>query len=203
MTSTKAYARLRKLGTPVIETADAAAALRTSAGAANKVLTRLAEAGLVQRLFHGLWAIADAVDPLTLPDRLSAPYPSYVSLQTALYHHGLISQIPAVVYAVTLGRTRRLTTAVGTFSLHHVAPTLFGGFEVDGSGLKLATPEKALFDVLYLSGKRTREFSTLPELELPRGFRWSELRRWVAGIDFARDRTLVERRIGRIRAEQA
>lgn len=37
-------------------------------------------------------------------------------------------------------------TEVGTFSIHHVAPEIFGGFEETGRGAKLATPEKALFD---------------------------------------------------------
>jgi hypothetical protein len=100
---------------------------------------------------------------------------------------------------VTLGRARRVRTAAGTFSIHHVAPEVFGGFEVTPSGVKMASPEKALFDVLYLSGKRTREFSSLPELELPPGFRWSELRRWRARITSRRDRTIVERRMSRLR----
>ncbi len=203
MTSTEGFARLRNLGATIIETADAAAALHMSPDAAQKLLERLRKAGLVRRVFHGLWAFIERVDPLMLPDHLTAPFPSYVSLQTALYHHGLISQIPAVMYAVTLGRGRRVRTDVGTFSLHHVSPALFDGFEIDPAGLKLATPEKALFDVLYLSGKRTREFSTLPEVEFPAGFRWSELRHWMARISSPRDRTIVERRIQALRGRDS
>jgi predicted transcriptional regulator of viral defense system len=200
MTSSDAYATLRGLKVPVIETADAAAALGMSSDAAQKILARLVRPGLLKRVFHGLWAIGDAVDPLLLTDYLTAPLPSYVSLQTALYHHGLISQVPAVIYAVTLGRARRLHTAVATFSIHHVTPAIFGGFEVGASGIKLATPEKAIFDVLYLSGKRTREFSRLPELDLPRSFRWSVVRSWLDRVTFSRDRTIIEQRIAKLRA---
>jgi predicted transcriptional regulator of viral defense system len=198
MTSAEAYARLLKLAVPVIETAAAAAALGLSSGAAHKVLGRIARAGLASHVFHGLWAVGDVTDPLLLPDHVTAPLPSYVSLQTALYHHGLISQIPAVIYAVTSGRTRRVQTTVGTLSIHHVAPEIFGGFEMAASGVKMAIPEKALFDVLYLSGKRTRQFSGLPELELPPGFRWSIVRQWLQRVTSPRDRTLIRLRIEKL-----
>ncbi|HEX9622015.1 MAG TPA: hypothetical protein VF989_17835, partial [Polyangiaceae bacterium] len=47
------------------------------------------------------------------------------------------------------------------------APRFFAGFELmDGNGVKLATPEKALVDTLYLAPARSRLFCALPELEL-------------------------------------
>jgi len=45
---------------------------------------------------------------------LTAPFPAYVSLQSALYLHGMISQVPALTYAVTLARSRRLATPLGS-----------------------------------------------------------------------------------------
>jgi predicted transcriptional regulator of viral defense system len=42
-----------------------------------------------------------------LPERISAPYPACVSLQSALFHHGLIEQLPAALYVVTLARRIR------------------------------------------------------------------------------------------------
>lgn len=196
MNARDAYARLRRLGVPVIRTSDAAAALRVSTAAASMTLARLVTAGLVSSVRHGVWWVDGPVDPYRLPEHLTAPLDSYVSLQTALHLRGLIEQIPAVIYAVTLGRTQRVTTHAGTFSLHHVAPEVYGGFEERASGGKLATAEKALFDFAYLSAGRSRLFATLPELELPRGFRKSELRRWLARIPSARSRTLTESRLG-------
>jgi predicted transcriptional regulator of viral defense system len=199
MTSTEALARLRKLRVPVLETGSAGAALGLSAGTAHKVLRRIAETGLVRHLFHGLWSVEDAPDPLALPDYVTSPLPSYISLQTALYHHGLISQIPAVIHAVTIGRTRRVETSLGTYSIHHVAPAVFGGFETGPTGVRMASPEKALFDVLYLSGKRSREFAALPELELPREFRWGVVDEWLLRVSSPRDRTLIHRRVEQLR----
>lgn len=100
-----------------------------------------------------------------------------------------------MVYAVTPGRTRRFATPLGVVSLHRIPAALFEGFVVDDSGVKLATAEKALFDLLYLSPTRSRLFARLPEIELPRSFRWRAIRRWVAKIPGKSRRSYVEKRL--------
>ncbi len=195
MKAADALARLQRLGVPVVDTADAAAALGSSTAAASMTLSRLVASGLIAAVRHGTWWIDGTIDPLRLPEYLTAPLPSYVSLQTALHVHGVIEQIPEVVYAVSLARSQRVTTRAGTFSIHHVAPEVFGGFDERDSGIKLATAEKALFDVAYLSAGRTRLFAALPEIELPRGFRRSELKRWLARIPSERSRTITSRKL--------
>jgi predicted transcriptional regulator of viral defense system len=126
---------------------------------------------------------------------LTAPLESYLSLQTALHLRGMIEQIPQAFYAVSLARTQRVVTSVGTYSFHHVAPEVFGGYEDTDAGVKLAGAEKALFDFAYLSAGRSRLFTALPELELPRGFRRAELRRWLVRIPSARARSITERKL--------
>jgi predicted transcriptional regulator of viral defense system len=195
MNARDALAAVRRLGVPVLHTSDAAAALRLSTTAASMTLGRLEKAGLVSSVRHGLWWVDGAIDPYRLPAHLSAPLESYLSLHTALHLRGLIEQIPEIYYAVTLGRTQRVATRAGTYSFHHVAPEVFGGFEETAAGVKLATAEKALFDFAYLASGRSRLFATLPELELPPGFRTRELTRWVQRIPSARSRTLTEARL--------
>lgn len=195
MNPTDALAILRQLGVPALDTADAAVALGLTTAAASQTLSRLAKAGLVRSVRHGTWWLEDALDPLRLPEYLTAPLPAYVSLQTALHRHGLIEQIPEVVYAVSLARTQRVKTTVATFSFHHVAPEVFGGFEETEHGAKVATAEKAFFDFAYLSSGRSRLFTSLPELELPRGFRRKELSRWLEKIPSTRSRTLTSRKL--------
>lgn len=41
--------------------------------------------------------------------------PSYISLDSALYHHGFIAERPAAVTSAVLGRPRRYSTPVGLF----------------------------------------------------------------------------------------
>lgn len=201
MNASKAIGRLRSLHIPAATTADAAAVLGLSTEAASHTLRRLASSGLVTPVRRGLWALSDRPDPLALAEYVTAPYPSYVSLQTALYRRGMVTQIPAMIYLVSLARSDRIETGVGTFSVHHVRPELFGGFEHDpASGTKLALPEKALFDFLYLSPTRGRLFAALPELELPRGFRRSEIRAWIDRVPSQRSRSIVRRKLDEVLA---
>lgn len=201
MNATEALGRLRALGVPAATTSDAAAVLGVSTAAASHTLRRLGAARLVTPVRKGLWALGDPPDPLALADWVTAPHPSYVSLQSALYLHGLIDQIPAMTYLVSLARSARVRTAVGTYSVHHVRPEFFGGARQDPkTGTRLASPEKALVDFLYLSPSRSRLFAKLPELELPRTFDRPAARRWVAAIPSGRLRTIAGRELDRILA---
>lgn len=196
MNAGEALGRLRGLHVPAVTTSDAAALLGTSVGAASHTLRRLASSGLVTPVRRGVWAVFEKPDPLALAEYVTAPYPSYVSLQTALYRRGMIAQIPSAIYLVSLARSDLVETSIGSYSVHHVRPELFFGFELDSrSGTKLAVPEKALFDFLYLSPTRGSLFTALPELELPRGFRRRVVREWVDKIPSARLKTIVARRL--------
>jgi predicted transcriptional regulator of viral defense system len=200
MNQAEALKRLRALGTPFCTTGDITAVLGLSPAAANMTAARLAKNGLVTHLARDRWAIGEKVNPLALPQQLAAPYPAYISLQTALFHHGMISQIPQVIYAVTVAKTRRCSTPLGVVSFHQVAPDFFFGYESTGSdGVQIATPEKALLDFLYLSPGRSRLFSRLPELELPRSFSRKKLRAMLDKIADPRRRRLVETAWGNLR----
>jgi DNA-binding transcriptional ArsR family regulator len=191
--------RLRALRVSAFTTSDAAAAAGLSIEAASHALRRLGAAGVVTPVRKGLWTTREYPDPLTLADYVTAPHPSYVSLQSALHLHGMIEQIPTVTYLVSLGRTAQIRTRVGTFSVHHVEPQIFGVATLDQrTGVRLASPEKALVDFLYLSPARSRLFARLSELELPAAFSRGDARRWAARIPSARLRTIVARELDRL-----
>lgn len=186
---------LKSLDQPVLQTTDVAAKLRLSRAYASKVMSRLAESGFAIQLNRGKWVIADRIERLLMPEYFTAPSPSYISLQTALFHHGMISQIPEVIYAVTTAKTRRHETPVGVYSLHHMEPEFFFGFDVIGSyGIKMAIPEKALLDVCYLSPARSGIFRSLPELELPKSFSIKKAREVIHSIQSKSRRTVVSQK---------
>jgi predicted transcriptional regulator of viral defense system len=198
----EALGRLVRMGKTVITTGDAALHLRITRSAATRALGRLAAAGLVLPVRHGLWSLDPDIDPLLLPEHLTAPYPSYVSLLSALSLHGMISQVPRVVFVASLAPTRRLETRVGVFSVHRIGPRFFGGFQTTPQGVRLATPEKALLDTLYLAPARSRLFASLPEIEMPRSFSQSVARRWMARIPGGPRRIAVERRLAALLAKK-
>ena len=200
MNQIEALQQLNATGMAVLETRDAAALLQVSASNATTILRRLAHEKLIVHLSYGRWLIARKTDRLWLPELISAPSPAYVSLQSALYHHGVIEQIPAMIYAVTLGRTRRFETPVGTISYHHLSVDLFDGFELaEHSDAKVATAEKALFDLLYLGPGRSRLFADLPELTLPARFQWSRVRQYLDAVPSLSRRAYIEARIQALR----
>lgn len=197
MRATDAYGELRRLGRPIVTTREAAARWRVEQRTAGRRLRSLEEAGVVRRLRRGLWALDLDVDPLVLPPYLTAPFPAYVSLWSALSRHEMIEQVPRQVSVASLDRTRRVTTSLGVYAIHHLAPELFGGYEGSQERGYMATPEKALFDLVYVraaAGSR----AYFPELSLPQGFDAARTEEWTARIGSARLRTLVSRRLGEV-----
>ena len=194
MTLAGALEKLQAFGLPVLRTADIAAHLAVSPANASQIMVRLARHGYVRRIKRGLWALA-GTEPMAIVPYLTAPFPGYVSLQSALYHHGMISQIPDVLYCASLARTRRYRTPLGTISVHHVPDTLFYGYERIGNGaFGMATPEKALLDFLYLGSAKSRLFAALPELEFPPGFSRKQLESMIALIPGPKRRSYVQAR---------
>jgi predicted transcriptional regulator of viral defense system len=201
MNQIEALQRLRTLATPAVESRDVAALLRVSASNATTILRRLAAEDMIIHLSRGRWLVDQKIDRLALPELISAPAPAYISLQSALFHHGLIEQIPSILYAVTPGRPRRLRTPIATISFHRMPPELFQGFELSSpSDAKIAIPEKALFDLIYLAPGRSRVFSTLPELAIPRRFQWQRLKEYTELVKSAGRRAFISDRIKVIRS---
>ena len=195
MKSIDVYTKLKQLNLSVIQTNDAAAYFDISVNHANKLLTRISETNQIIHIKHGVWAFPDT-DALVLPSFLTSPFPAYISLQTALYFHNMISQIPNIIYAVSIGRAKIYKTPIATVSIHHIHPTFYFGYEEKGANglLKIASPEKALLDIFYLSQTKTRLFKTLPEVELPKNFKIAVANKMIAKITSIRKQTLVQRR---------
>lgn len=193
MRTADAYADLLKLGRPVIETGEAAARLSLSVSHASHLLRSLDQAGLVRRLQRGLWALQPNPEPFSIPPYLTAPYPAYVSFWSALARHGMIEQIPRQISVASTTQTRRVVTTLGTYQIHHLVPELFDGYSGSQESGYLATPEKALFDAVYLRAPAGGRLY-LPELTLPAPFDPdNQLPQWLDRITRPRLQTLVAR----------
>ena len=194
MNAVRALEVLRRLDRPMIRTGEAAAVLGISISNASHLLASLQDAGSVLRILPGRWSMAPQPSPYLVASWLTDPYPSYVSLYTALSRRGVITQVPRTIYVVSLANTKTLRTPVGTYSVHRLPPELFGGYE-ERNGERMATPEKAVFDTLYLARARGKRFSYLTEVDLPAGFRDEVLSDWAAKTQDPRVRSFVQARI--------
>jgi predicted transcriptional regulator of viral defense system len=147
---------------------------------------------LVRRVRHGLWALDPDVELIVVAPYLTAPHPAYVSFWSALARHGMIEQIPAQTFVASLERTKKVQTSLGPFSIHRLSPELFFGFYGSPERGYLATPEKALFDSVYIRAPRGGR-AYFPELSLPASFDRSKLDEWVKKIPRPGMRTIVKR----------
>ncbi len=139
-------------------------------------LRQLRDAGEIIRVKKGLYipsapsAASALVDPLVLAGLIYGP--SYVSLETALAHHGLIPERVNEITSMTTKRSRSFETPVGRYSYHSLNIRAFScGVtleEATGGSYFLATPEKALCDRLArIPGVRAqREIPALLEEDL-------------------------------------
>jgi hypothetical protein len=79
---------------------------------------------------------------------------SYVSLQSALAHHGLIPEHVPVITSITTGRPQHRENPFGSFEYHHCPPDRLTGYRVEklggGQEALVATPAKALADLIRL-----------------------------------------------------
>ncbi len=124
-------------------------------------LTRWTKSGRLYQLRRGLYAIAPPYQkvkphPFLIANRMQRA--SYVSGQAALAFYGLIPDTVQATLSVTAGRPERLETPLGVFEFRHVKPELLRGYRMTAlHGPKIpeqqalvATPEKALLDLVYL-----------------------------------------------------
>jgi len=166
-----ALQKLKALDLPTLRTDEVAGVLNINRDHASQILRRLTQAGEMMKLKRSVWGFVERLEPFMLPELLTAPLPSYISLHTALYFHGLISQIPDITYAVSIARTRRFRTQLGDVSIHHIQPDFFTGYTIiNEKQIKMATPEKALIDFLYLKPAKSKFFHSLPEVDLSSNF---------------------------------
>lgn len=155
---------IKQFKVPVFHTNDISGYFNIKISNASKVLARLAKDNHIIRLKKGLWAVKDQLDPLELPNYLLSPSPAYISFQSALYYHNVIDQIPSIIYVATLHKTIKFTTPIATVSAHQIHPDFFFGYTYIEK-IKMATAEKALVDVLYLSDSKSKLFGLLPEID--------------------------------------
>ena len=127
-------------------------------------LTDWANSGKVIQLRRGLYTLAppyQSEQPHSYVIANRMVHASYVSLHMALSHYDLIPEHVAVVTSVTTGRPGEWQNSYGHFSYQHIQHTLFFGFQyhqvTQTQWAFLATPEKALLDLIYLTPEADSE----------------------------------------------
>ncbi|MBN1897697.1 MAG: hypothetical protein JW827_02885, partial [Spirochaetes bacterium] len=112
--------------------------------------------GKVIRLKKGFYTLNEMdrqarLSPYILINELYNP--SYVSLEFALNHYGLIPEAAGSFTCITTNKTKTFKNQLGVFIYHRIKKHYFFGFtknqSADGHDYFLAQPEKAVLDFIY------------------------------------------------------
>jgi predicted transcriptional regulator of viral defense system len=163
---------LRKVADEAVFRAGFLAASGESLPALRMQLSRWVRRDKLIQLTKGLYTLAEPYakvppHPFVLANAMKRA--SYVSLQSALGYYGMIPEHVPTVTSVTTQRPQEIATPLGLFAFRHIKRSWFHGYEQTdlGSGPKafVATPEKALLDLVYLT-PGADDYDFLVELRL-------------------------------------
>jgi len=173
---------------------------RGSAGSVRRQLDRWVKSGRLMQLRRGVYSVAapyraEAPHPFLVANHLRKP--SYVSFQSALSHYGMIPEFVPATTSVTTGRPEELQTPLGRFVFRHVKKTAFFAYnqkEISrGQSVFLASPEKALLDLLYLTpGSDSPEYLEELRFEPMDHFDWEAVRRHAERLKSRKLKRAVE-----------
>ena len=133
-------------------------ALDASTFSRHGLIKRALAGGEILNVRRGLYCLSPRyqkkpVNPYALAQRIYGP--SYISMETALSHHGWIPEAVHVCTCASYGNAKEFNTPLGIFSYSRVPQQVFyAGVErcvdSDGSVFFLASPAKALADYFYV-----------------------------------------------------
>jgi predicted transcriptional regulator of viral defense system len=125
------------------------------------------EKGYLKRVANNFYTFADrTIDEKILFFIANKVYePSYVSLETALAHHGLIPEAVFSIFSVSTSKTKSLAVSLDggetKFFYKKIKKGFFFGYSLEKKGnfsYLVADPEKAVLDFLYFrEDLRTRD----------------------------------------------
>ena len=138
---------------------------------ATQQLNRLHKKHSIEKVTRGVWANVHHpyFSPLAAVPCLLGKEQGYISFLTALHSYGIISQIPSKIQIATTGHHRELKSPIGFFEFIHLTSCMMREdvkWSNSRSKYLIASPEKALLDTLYISTRKGKKFSSLPELDL-------------------------------------
>ena len=126
--------------------------------------------GYIIQLKRGLYLFSEYKDKITGFELSGSIYgPSYISLESALSHYGLIPEFVPSTTSVSAKNTRQFSNDAGTFYYRHIKPDLFWGYNsMAGQFGKylLAEPEKAILDYIHLNIKSDNIEGAIDEIRI-------------------------------------
>jgi predicted transcriptional regulator of viral defense system len=124
--------------------------------------------GYIKKVIKGFYTFSDlSLNENVLFEIANKIYkPSYISLESALSYYDLIPESTYGVTSVSTRRTYKFTTSAAEFSYRTIRRDLYFGYFIQAynqKSFKIAFPERAIIDYLYLNShlKNEKDFESL------------------------------------------
>lgn len=140
--------QLKKRKSPVFTTIEIARAAGFNKSCTIVYIKRMIDKGLLFRVAKGVYTFDN--DPVLYASYISPN--SYISFNSALYLHKVITQIPTVIQIAVPKRVRKKVPEVEFITLPKQAIFGFSKMEYKGYSIWVADAEKALLDIIYKYG---------------------------------------------------
>jgi len=133
-------------------------------------ISKLNKDGYIKKIRNGLYAFSNKKESVIHEHLALKIYePSYISLEWALYHYGLIPEMVYNITSVSTKATRKFKNSFGIFIYRNIKKELFWGYkkeEKSGQVYLIAEPEKALLDYIYFNLSKIKNDIDILELRL-------------------------------------
>ncbi len=127
------------------------------------VIRNFVNARILTRLERGKYLLTDSdISDFEIAQFLYSP--SYISFETALNYHGILSQFPIEITSVTTKSPTQKVVMDKLYSYAKIKTKLFTGYYKEGKAL-MAYPSKALFDQFYMVAKGIKTEEYLDEMD--------------------------------------
>lgn len=137
-----------------------------------KALVNWQSKGYIQRIRNGYYVFSNSLKSeeflFYTANKIYAP--SYISFENALAYYGIIPEGVFLLTSATTLKTNYFKTSVGDFSYKKIKNALYFGYHLVQKNeltYKIATKEKAILDILYLS-------ENIKSLEDFKALRWNK-----------------------------
>lgn len=185
----KAVSRLKELNVKVISPNSLSKILGIdNQNTIYKIIERMEKYKLIERLIKGKYILSKQ----NISDFEKAGIilsPSYISLESALTFYGILPQFTYSITSITTQKSRKYEIGGKEFEYTKIQTDYFSDY-IKRDGFLIATPEKALIDLIYLASKKTRKVE-ISDLDMSM-INWDLFNRLRIKIDYKPFQNYIE-----------
>lgn len=152
----KTVSSLKELGVKMVTSSLLSKVLETTnKNTIYKLIQRLEKYKLIEKLIKGKYLLSGTnVSDFEKANMILAP--SYISLESALSFYGILSQFTYSITSVTTQKSKKYEVSGKQYEFTKIQKDNFRDY-IKKDNFLIATPEKALIDLIYLASKKLRK----------------------------------------------